>query len=421
MARLLVVSFPYPPFPSVGGNRWAAMRRHLVARGHEVTVLTTSAFGAREEDRGEDVVRTRDLMASPALRRVLRRPPLVAADGGAPAADPAPPGVLTRLLIPDAYLASWAPYALVAARRLLRERGYDVVVTTTPYESAHLVGLVCRRRAAWLADFRDGWVFDSHRPPFYTAWQHHLDEHLERTVVRRADAVLAATRPIAEDFAARLGVAAHHVPNGWEPMSADGGATTSLLEPGRVNLVYTGTLSGGWGRDPRPLLAALRELGDEPEVARRLRLVIAGRLSEREAALLDELGGPLVRHVGMLDREAAQALQRGAAGLVLITSRNPSEATGKLFEYLGAGRPILALAEGNEAARIVTETRTGLTVAPDDEAAIAAALRRAAQGALAAAHHPVGLEPYTYPGPALAVERIVEEVLARRQLATASR
>lgn len=414
MARLLVVSFPYPPFPSVGGNRWAAMRRHLAARGHEVTVLTTSAFGAREADRAEDVVRTADLMASPLLRRALRRPPLVAAGGAGPPADPAPPGVLTRLLVPDAYLTSWAPYALVAARRLLRERGYDAIVTTSPYESAHLVGLACRRRAAWLADFRDGWVFDSHRPPFYTAWQHRLDERLERTVVRRADAVLAATRPIAEDFAARLGVAAHHVPNGWEPAAPDGRSTTSLLEADRVNLVYTGTLSGGWGRDPRPLLAALRALGDEPDVAARLRLVIAGRLSEADAALLDELGGPLVRHVGMLDREGAQALQRGADGLVLITSANPSEATGKLFEYLGADRPILALAEGNEAARIVTETRTGLTVAPDDEAAIAAALRRAAQGALAEAHRPVGLEPYTYPGPALAVERIVEEAVGRR-------
>lgn len=414
MARLLVVSFPYPPFPSVGGNRWAAMRRHLVARGHEVTVLTTSAFGAREADHAEDVVRTADLMASPSLRRALRRPPLVASGGGAPAADPAPPGVLTRLLVPDAYLASWAPFALVAARRLLRERGYDAIVTTSPYESAHAVGLACRGRAAWLADFRDGWVFDSHRSPFYTAWQHRLDERLERTVVRRADAVLAATRPIAEDFAARLGVAAHHVPNGWEPAASDGRSTmTSLLEPDRVNLVYTGTLSGGWGRDPRPLLAALRALGDEPDVAARLRLVIAGRLSEAEAALLDALGGPLVRHVGMLDREGAQALQRSADGLVLITSRNPSEATGKLFEYLGAGRPILALAEGNEAARIVTETRTGVTVAPDDERAIAAALRQASHGALAEAHRPVGLEPYTYPGPALAVERIVEQAVAR--------
>lgn len=213
MARLLVVSFSYPPFPSVGGNRWAAMRRHLVARGHEVTVLTTSAFGSREEDRAEGVVRTADLMASPALRR----PPLMTPQGDAPPSDPAPPGMLTRAVVPDAYLASWAPYALVTARRLLRERPFDAIVTTTPYESAHLVGLVCRRRAAWLADFRDGWVFDSHRPPFYTAWQHRLDERLERTVVRRADAVLAATRPIAEDFAARLGVVAHHVPNGWEP------------------------------------------------------------------------------------------------------------------------------------------------------------------------------------------------------------
>ena len=417
--RILVVAFAYPPAPFVGSNRWQAMSTHLRARGHEVTVVTTGAFGGLDDDAARAVHRTRDLMASSALRTILRRPALPA--GGGPAvANSQPPALLTKLLVPDAYLASWVPFATAAARRLLRAEDYDAVVTTTPYESAHLAGLLCRRHAAWIADFRDGWVFDSHRAAFPTGAQRGIDRTLERRVVRAADAVTVATVPIAEDFRARLGIDAVHVPNGWDPAwDADvERAAPPALEADRLNLVYTGTLSGGWGRNPRALLRALQMLAAEPEIARRLRLVIAGRPSEEDERDLRELASPLVRHVGMLGRPAAQALQRRADGLVLITSRNRSEATGKLFEYLGASRPVLALAEDNEAERIVRETSTGLTVAPDDPQAIAETLRRVVAGALAQSYAPRGLEQYIYPGPALKVEAVVERAIARRESRT---
>jgi glycosyltransferase involved in cell wall biosynthesis len=100
--------------------------------------------------------------------------------------------------------------------------------------------------------------------------------------------------------------------------------------------------------------------------------------------------------------------------LVLITSRNSSEATGKLFEYLTAGRPIIALAEGNEAERIVRETNTGVAVPPDDVEAIADALRRAASGELARAYTPRGLDQYTYPAPAERMAELIEEATRRR-------
>jgi glycosyltransferase involved in cell wall biosynthesis len=413
--RILVVAYAYPPAPFVGSNRWQAITEHLRARGHDVTVLTTSAFGRLDDDGAGDVHRSHDLMASSALRTILRRPALPS-DGALTTVSTPAPAVLTRVLVPDAYLASWVPFATAAARRLLATRGYDAVVTTSPYESAHLVGLACRGRAAWIADFRDGWVFDSHRAEFPTAAQRRLDGVVERRVARGADAVTAATRPIAEDFRARLGVDAVHVPNGWDPAwdAAVDAAQSPALEADCVNLVYTGTLSGGWGRSPRALLSALRTLAAEPEVARRQRLVIAGRPSEEDERDLRELASPLVRHLGVLSRPDARALQRSADGLVLITSHNRSEATGKLFEYIGARRPVLALAADNEAARIVSETGIGLTVAPDDEPAIAAVLRDVAGGALARAYAPRDLEDYIYPAPALKVEAEIEAAVSRR-------
>ncbi len=414
--RILVVTFAFPPGPFVGGNRWLAIGDHLRARGHEVTTLTTSAFGVLGDDAAQDVHRTSDLMASGVLRRILRRPPVPVA-GGPPATASEAPAIATKVLVPDAYLASWVPFATAAARKLLAGGGYDAIVTTTPYESAHFVGLAFRRRAAWIADFRDGWVFESHRPAFATAAQRALDRAMERRVVRSADVVMAATLPIVADFRARLGVPAVHVTNGWDPAwdAASAAAAPPELESGCLNLVHTGTLSGARGRDPRPLLRALRVLSGEPEVAARLRLVLAGRPTEEDDRILRENGSALVRHVGMLSRAESHALQRQADGLVLLTGPDVCEATGKLFEYIGARRPVLALAKGNEAARIVGETHIGLTVAPDDERAIAQVLREVAAGALAPVYAPRDLEQYLYPAPALKVEAEIEAAISRRE------
>jgi hypothetical protein len=128
-----------------------------------------------------------------------------------------------------------------------------------------------------------------------------------------------------------------------------------------------------------PLLAALRSLGPESAVE----VVFAGPLSSDEAAELgsEDLSG-LVRVAGNLDRPTTLALQRAADTLLLVTegARRTSVATGKLFEYLAADKPILVLGDETEAARIVAETGTGAATSATDPAAIAAALTRAAEG-----------------------------------------
>jgi glycosyltransferase involved in cell wall biosynthesis len=417
--RLLVVSWPYPPAPSVGGNRWLALSRYLRERGHDVTILTTAMFGSLPDDAAEQVVRAHDLAGSDVVRRGLRRAPLSAGDGAAPPAAK-PSGLLTKVVVPDAWLLSWAPFAVRAARSIVAERRIDCLVTTTPYESTHLVAFgLGRGRPAWVADFRDGWSFESHRPPFPTAAQRALDSRLERAVATRADRVVGATMPIVEDFRERLGVDAAHVANGWDPdvAPAEGGHAAPELTPGRVTLLHTGTLSGGWGRDPRPLFDALELLASRrPRVAERLEVLLVGRTTPDLERLLAGAGlGRLVRTSGHVTRAASLELQRRADALLLVTAaRNRGEATGKLFEYLGAGRPILALADGNEAARIVRETQTGVTVPPDDPAAIADALEVLVERGLPHAGDSSLLAPYVYPAPALAMEAEIERAIAQR-------
>lgn len=406
--RLLVVPYYYPPFWG-SGNRWPSLVKYLREMGHAVTVLATDAYGTLEDDEENGVQRVHDVRASAVVRRILRRGEIPTA-GAAPDDQPAGP-LLTKLLVPDAYVASWLPAAVVATRRLIAEDPVDALITSSPPESVHLLALLLgKRRPAWVADFRDGWTFQPLRPSFPTDQQRRLDARLERAVATQADAVVGATPPIADDLARRLGASATHISNAWDPALTASEPPLPRGDPGEKRIVLTGRFSGVRGSNPEPFLRALalvREQGRVPA----LRLVLAGPLLEADRALIAATGNTaFVSPVGVVARSAAIGLQRSADALLLVTSRSSSEATGKLFEYIGANRPVLALAEGNEAARIVRETGIGVTVPPDDVDAIAAALRRIADGTVPFA--PRNLERFIYPGPAETFASVIEAAIA---------
>jgi hypothetical protein len=300
---------------------------------------------------------------------------------------------------------------------VIREQPVDCVITSSPPDSVHLAGLrLGRNRPAWIAELRDGWTYEPLRPPFPTGWQRRLDERLERRVALGADGLIGVTGPIADDLAQRFGRPTATVRNGWDPAlePAIEAAEPPALEGDRINLVYTGSLGGIRGHDDRGLLAALRGISrDDAALAGRLRVVFAGPLTASERAELASPDlAPVVRTVGELPRPQALRLQRDADGLLLITSSDVSMATGKLYEYLAAGHPILTLAGENEAARIVTETGTGRVVAPDDVPGIHSALTALADGELERSYEPRGLDEYVYPGPATALSELIDRVLS---------
>lgn len=416
--RILLTSYFYPPDPSVGSHRWAALVRHLRPLGYETTILTTSAFGTLPDD-ADLVVRTPDLMAANSLRKLLRRPPLQTTD--APVAVTAPaPRLLRDGLVPDSWLASWLPFVVRTARSLLRTGRYDCIVTNSPPDSTHLLGLILgRSRPAWIADFEDGWRFEPLRGPWPTRTQDRVDGWLEQRVARTADRLTGVTRPIAMDFERRLGAAADYIPIAWDPIleSEVRRAQPPQLDSSYVNLLHTGGLTHPQRRDPSGLFQALGVMLEQhPSEAARLRLVLAGPLTDQERGILRESGlGDLVTHVGALPRMAAIALQRRADALLLLTSGDHvSQVTGKAFEYLAAGKPILALASGNEAEQLIRETQTGLTVAPDDIDGIVGLLRAVVDGRLADAYRPTSLERYRYPAPAEAFAETVERAIESR-------
>lgn len=415
---ILIVSYFFPPTRDTGARRPAAMARHLAALGHGVTVLTTSAFGEGDDGEleGVEILRSADLQAQ---RARLAGPGRVASlfDSDTYGGRPHP---LSYAVVPEPLRVAWAPFARRLALRAHRERPFDAVITTSPPESAHLIGRALRRRGVpWVADLRDAWTFEPLRPRFPLAAQRRYDERLERRVLGAADAVVCVSEPAAKDLRARRIGAPVLIPNAWDPADEPGPEAArdaeGVLDPERISLLYTGRF-GSYGRDPAPFAAALRRLGsDRPDLAGRLEVAIAGPLTTPERELLGSDFGPTrMSLLGSLQRPHTLALQRRAGALLLIAQPTRSQLLNfKVFEYLAAERPILALAAGTEAGRILGEAGVGPIVAADDPDAITSALIELLGGGLRPPEREAA-ERFRYPATAEAMAGVVEAAIGGR-------
>jgi glycosyltransferase involved in cell wall biosynthesis len=283
--------------------------------------------------------------------------------------------------VPDLQLAGWVPFALARAIGLARRERFDCVITTSPPASAHLIGLALQPHGlAWIADFRDGWTFETQRADWAHSWLGALDRRLERLVAQHADAVSAVTQPIADDLGNRFSRPVATITNGFDPDSVldterDG---VGYLSSDRRSLVHTGTLSYG-GRSIQPLLDAFRLLhGMSPGAAETLEIALVGPVTDAERDAVQRAGmSQAFSLTGALSHDQALAVQRAADGLLVITGPGQTGvATGKLYEYMAANRPILVIGDDTAAARIVERSGAGIAVARDDPTALAHALRR---------------------------------------------
>jgi glycosyltransferase involved in cell wall biosynthesis len=400
-------------------RRAAGLTRYLTELGHRVTVLTSVMGGSGPVAHATRTVRTRDLMVSPLN---WRRGNLAALQGSAGAGPVAAPSAIAAWTVPDLQLVGWSPFALPRALGLARHRAIDCVITTSPPASAHLVGLALQARGIpWVADFRDGWTFESQRPAWGTPALGALDRALERLVATRADAVSAVTPPIADDLARRFGRPVQTVTNGFDPGDDDAAPPpegAAERDPARRTLVHTGTLSYG-GRPLAPLIAGVRALREaEPSAAERLSVVLIGPATEAEHAEVRDAGvQDTIRFAGSVDHAAAVAAQRDADGLLVITGPGQSGvATGKLFEYLSTGRPILVIGDDTAAATIVRDAGAGRAVDRDDPQALAAMLKELALTPDALPHpSDEAVAAFSYPALAGQMAELVEQAIAHRR------
>jgi glycosyltransferase involved in cell wall biosynthesis len=365
--KVLIVTMFFPPTGGGGVQRSLKFAAHLPDLGFETFVIAPRNSKDIERDESllppprAQVVRVRNL--SPATR--LLGVELHGRQGPHRLAVHAR-FAFRRALVPDPSVP-WILTAVPAAVKLIRRKRIDVILTTSPPPSVNLIGAAVKQLTAvrWVADVRDSIAFNPHRRRDLRG-----ERFVARLVARHADAVIAASQGIAAEFSGmgrreNLEV----IESGCD---FDDFSGLFYRRSDRFRITHTGSFLGR--RDPRPFLDALASSSDEI-VAR-----FAGNFRQRDREYADGLGlGCRLELLPFVSHRDALSLQRDSDALLLLipeaNGRGLAVLTGKLFEYLGARRPILAaVPQDGEAATLIRRTQTGIVVSPEDVDGLRAAL-----------------------------------------------
>jgi glycosyltransferase involved in cell wall biosynthesis len=372
--RVLLVTMYFPPAGGGGVQRSLKLAQYLPALGIETHVLApddpkwvhrdpelrvpTQAWVHRARYLGPRARKpAEELRGSDGLERALVQAQVTA----------------RRLLLPDASV-TWNLTAIPAAIRIARREGIDAVITTSPPPSVHFVGAAVQKAtsARWIADLRDPLVSNQHRRDDTAAARARqaATAQVAKLVARQADAVTCVSEAIAEEVRAlEARGPVRVISNGCD---FDDFAGLEYRPAKRFRITHTGSFFGM--RDPRPFLQAFRD-ADLDAVAR---FVGDFRSTDREWA--ESLGlGDRLELVPYAPRAESLRLQRDSEALLLLVpdagGRGKGVLSGKVFEYIAAGRPILAVVPPDgAAAELIRETGSGFVVAPDDVEGIRAAL-----------------------------------------------
>jgi glycosyltransferase involved in cell wall biosynthesis len=375
--HVLFVAFHFPPEASSSGVlRTLKYTRYLGAHDWRITVLTLNRSAYDVTDPGLEsqipadvrVVRTRYLNVKRhlAIRGIY-------------------PGFAA---LPDAWIGWW-PWAVRAGRRLLRTDPFDLVYSTSPQATAHLVArsLARRARAPWVVDFRDPWYEESPEPgtPRLVHW---AARRLERLVMRQADRVVASTERLRDMLASRYPTEPpakfSAIPNGYDEEDFAAVPHPDVTLGTELLVLHAGSVNPQF-RDPRPVFAAAREAVDAGtlELSRvRFRFLGAGPFGDSpEMKQAIEAAG-LEGRVEFIPRlEYGRALaELTRAGLLLLLQDSPdteSLVPAKLFEYLRAGRPVLSVGRPGASAEVLQSVGGGWAMDPRIRGALCDGLTRA--------------------------------------------
>lgn len=389
MKRVLVIAYYFPPLGMGGVQRVLKFVKYLPDFGWEPTVLTVKdvVYYAKDasllKEAGKcEVVRTGSLDPL----RIRRRLSNVKKEyEGKPFGDSLTGlgrwnrVISTWICVPDTKVL-WLPFAVQRGLALLKSGCFDLIFTTSPPHSAHLAGLVLKRRTGlpWTADFRDDWMGD-YVDLLPTSVQRRVNRALARRVVNGADRVVAVSQPIKDRMICHSKKKDDNftvIPNGYD--RADFGGFRSARTD-RLTITYCGTVSRIL--DPGPFLESVAEaIRMNPKLNEKLRVRFVGadcgmNLRKTAGRLgLDEV----VECVGYVSHEESIGWLMNSDMLLLLIPNTfgAGMVTGKVFEYLASGKPILAVVPPGEAERLVIKHARGIVVRPENLKAMAAQLLR---------------------------------------------
>jgi len=415
----LCVAYAFPPINRSGTHRTLGFVKHLDRLGWDATVLSAIARGElwdesllREVPASTRILRTGWVDASERIKTLyrFRTPQKMRGANVIPCGTDFPVGQKTpehprglkpaarkkrgfrewisRLLITPDSRIGWIGPAVRAGLNAIRCRRPDVIYSTSPYMSAHLIALLLSRhvRLPWIADFRDPWRGNPFRGLGFSSLER-WDAFLEWIVLRSATHIVCCTPTMTAQLRRRRPFTESKMTtilNAFDRERFDDIQPMRIAPVDHFVLTHAGQFYGP--RSPKVWFAALRRVMDRmPELAGKIHLVLIGSHKFEGRSLFDWAADVGVSdHIRLLGRKThAETLSclAGSDALMLAGSSGHGgelQIPNKLFEYLAVRRPIIATClVASPIVSILDSARAeALVCDPTDEQALAEAITR---------------------------------------------
>lgn len=394
--KALMVLYYFPPLGGGGTQRALKFARYLPEYGWQPHVLTVrnSHYLAYDQSLQQEISPALRITRTPAILpgRFLRKATNYRAGEKSvdnswmsrvmhSAFEVVKKSFYTACCVPDEYIG-WLPFAVVAGNRLTAMEGVDLIFSSGPPSTTHLIARLLKRRSGlpWVADLRDLWdQYPDSYNPFRLPARQKLDDYLERKTLLDADAIVVVSEQMQKDVLAKM----PQLDAGRIFVITNGYDTVDFVnlrlpeEPGFFTVVHAGTLFP-W-RGLRPFLRATAEfLKRCPSAKKHFRLKLLGIIPAREREAIT--AAALHDNVVCLDylpyRESLAHIAGADVTLLLLgeNGRATNMMSSKIFDYIGARRPILAIGPPCPAQQLVHEENLGWAFCDEETTLIASTL-----------------------------------------------
>jgi glycosyltransferase involved in cell wall biosynthesis len=378
--KILIITYYWPPCGGAGVQRWLKFAKHLPEYGWEPIVLTVDPAYAQYPAIDESLVKD----INPSLKVYTTRAHNYFLYGFGKKREKVAGGIALskkgllnhaarfirgNFFIPDPR-KGWNRFALPRAMELIKNEKINYIITTSPPHSTQLIGLKLKSlfpSVKWICDLRDPWTDIYYYGKFYgTCPARRYDKRLEAKVMEHADKIITVGKSLGELFASKLKDTRGKisvVSNGYDEDDFQG---TYTREKEKLIITYVGTLTDQYPVEP--VINALSVLQDRNKV---FELNIVGQCpAEIKRTISAKLIEDYVNFIPYLSHEKAIKKMAGSTVLLLLIpdhKGNKMIITGKLYEYLRTGLPVLLIGpEDGDAAEIVRECKAGRSFSKTD-------------------------------------------------------
>jgi glycosyltransferase involved in cell wall biosynthesis len=395
MKNVLIVSYHFPPDGAIGAVRAAELAKRLPELGWKVVVLSVQARyydqvdAVRYRGLSVDVERTVKMGSVNALYlyvkswmvRLRRQAKVSAKEKEWFLSKRKSEGIRERVLryynslliyLPDKELG-WMPFAVWKGVWLIRQRGIDAFVTTSPPHSVQLIGLLLKwlTGRVWIVDFRDPWEVELKPNRSRSRASDWIERCMERAVISSCDWVVCVTDTMTrrlEEIYPNLKGKFIFIPNGYDSEAL------ASYQCERKYPVFTITYVGSlyFGRSPLVFLEAIAELIGEKKIGSdAIRVRFVGNCRASDGKSVEEMVCSLglkdnVEFVGSVPHDESLREIARSQVLLLMASSQPLQIPGKVYEYIGLRASILAVCQDGATKNLLRLYPRARLVSPDN-------------------------------------------------------